>query len=170
MLAMKGLGRTFFRIFLLLGVFVLMSSWTNNEEWRTYTYRSGNFKIALPGTPETHRERAMTIRSRSKTGTYYMISFNQHDFLSQNPADIQAALQRQASTYHRSLGGVVEQEQATNLGGLPARRYHFKSANGVHIHYLVAISRDRIYQLSAMSILDYPQSEQFFASFELLSR
>lgn len=141
-------------------------------EWRAYTYRSGNFRISLPGTPETRKERVMTIKAKAE-GTYYMVSFNQLEEPAMNQDDIREALRAGAQRYARSLNAEVERQGVSTLNGLPARELRLQSANGVYILYRIAVSQDRIYQLSVMSALDYPSEEKtrrFYESFELLSR
>lgn len=167
---MKVLASFPLKVVFLLTLFAFTEA--PEESWETYTYRSGNFRVSLPGTPETRKERVMTIKSKSE-GIYYMISFNQLERPSQDARAIEQALREGAGTYARNLGGEVEYNKTTELNGLPARELRMRSANGVYIIYRIAISQDRVYQLSVMSALDYPDGQkanQFFSSFELLSR
>lgn len=167
--AMQVLRRSVIGFFFALSVFAFTLP---EAEWRTYTYRSGNFRVSLPGTPETRKERVMTIKAKAE-GTYYMVSFNQLEEPATNQDDIREALRAGAQRYARNLNAEVEQRRSTTLNGLPARELRLKSANGVYIWYRIAVSQDRIYQLSVMSALEYPSEEnalRFYESFELLSR
>ncbi len=162
-------------LLLLAFVLILCSFSAPPEEWRLYTYRSGNFRVQMPGTPETHKERVMTIKAKS-AGTYYMVSYNQLDNPIRSGTAIRRILTESAEEYRRSLG-VVDGEniQGTEItvDGLLGREYYFKTSGGVHIVYRIVISNNRLYQFNVMRVLAYPEPEKvvrFFDSFEQLSR
>ncbi|MEM6298464.1 MAG: hypothetical protein AAF740_07235 [Bacteroidota bacterium] len=162
-------------LFRIAFVLVLCSFTMTTEDWRLYTYRSGNFRVQMPGTPETHKERVMTIKAKS-AGTYYMVSYNQLDNPVRSGTAIRQVLIESAEEYRRSLG-VTDGENIRGteitVDGLLGREYYFKTEGGVHIVYRIVISNNRLYQFNVMRVLAYPEPEKvvrFFDSFEQLSR
>jgi len=168
---MKNIAIKPFSFILILSlVFCLTTSFTWQQTWGTFLFRSASFKMKFPKLPDaTDKDNLLLANVQADGLTFQVAAHYKKNF----------DLKKASSLLKESIDGfinsgsdkIISQKDNFTVENSPAREVRIQTSDGMYIIFRTVITKDCLFQFVLTSSSGFPAesvSDGFLNSFELL--